>query len=500
MKQLFALLILVFEFTNSFAQQGESLNFDYNANTAVQLSNNIQLTGSFTIEAWIFPIMKSDFATIIGNKSPGISSAGYFLAINNYGSTDAKIVFETQNTSAQSSLPINWSTWQHIAVTYNGNGLKMYLDGTAFTVVDSTAINLQSTANPCYLGDIPAYLGNGNYNGNLDELRIWNYERSESEIQSAMLCQLPLNQNGLMAYYQFNEGIANGTNGGVTTLPDLSGNNNNGALLNFTLSGTTGNWTAPGGVANITNVQTLTPCAGTQVIIGNNTYITDGIYVDTLFAGNGCDSIVTSSITFQPAINFSQNVSLCEGDTLMVGAFMHDTSGVLTDTLMAGNGCDSVVTTTITLDIIDTLVIQIGAALIANQFATSYQWVNCDSALSPVVGETNQTFNVTSNGIYAVIITLGNCTATSSCFTVIVDGINEDDIRRLNIQPNPATDFILAQNLPAHAVYSITTIEGVIVKEGDLLNATEKINIADLNNGIYFFRVNSIKPALFIKQ
>jgi hypothetical protein len=87
-----------------------------------------------------------------------------------------------------------------------------------------------------------------------------------------MFCQLSGTHQGLLAYYQFNEGISYGNNFGVNTLPDLSGNNNTGTLINYVLNGPDGNWLAPGGVSNITFSQNIASCEGTAIIVGNNNY------------------------------------------------------------------------------------------------------------------------------------------------------------------------------------------------------------------------------------
>lgn len=66
-----------------------------------------------------------------------------------------------------------------------------------------------------------------------------------------MSCELPNGQTDLIAYYQFNEGIAGGNNISTTGLPDAGPNNHDGTLLNFALTpGITSNWIGPGGVSS----------------------------------------------------------------------------------------------------------------------------------------------------------------------------------------------------------------------------------------------------------
>jgi hypothetical protein len=57
-----------------------------------------------------------------------------------------------------------------------------------------------------------------------------------------MNCELPAGQTGLVAYYKFNQGIDVANNTTINTLADSSGNNLNGTLVGFVLTGTTSNW------------------------------------------------------------------------------------------------------------------------------------------------------------------------------------------------------------------------------------------------------------------
>jgi hypothetical protein len=65
-----------------------------------------------------------------------------------------------------------------------------------------------------------------------------------------MNCELIGNEPGLTAYYQFNQGIYGANNSSITNLNDLTANNFDGVLTNFSLTGTTSNWVAPGAVTS----------------------------------------------------------------------------------------------------------------------------------------------------------------------------------------------------------------------------------------------------------
>lgn len=500
-KRLFQTVICLYLFTFcAFAQQGQTLNFNESANTNVSLSNNIQLLDSFTIETWIYPEMKGDFSTIIGNKSPGIASSGYFLAINNYGTSNGKIVFETQNMTNVSVNSVVWDQWQHIALTWNGNLARIYINGVLQQMNDSLNMNLVTSASPCYLGDIPAYVGNGNFKGNIDELRVWNYARSQQDIQNNMYCQLSQIPNSLTLYYQFNEGIAGGSNSSITTIPDLSNNNNTGNLANFALSGMITNWIAPGAVSNITAIQNITSCDGTSIVIGTHVYSSNGTFIDTLTASNGCDSVLTSTLTFQPISTSSQSFTICGGDSIVVGNSIYFNSGIYTDNFTNAIGCDSIVSTTLTVNTPNVTVTQIGNMLQADSGATAYQWVICDSLFTNVLNETNVDFYPSIAGSYAVIVTLGTCTSQSVCMPMLLTAITENLNLKLSLFPNPASTLLILQNVKVSEVYRITSLQGIIVKEFKIMNDTEKIDISNLSSGMYFISNGLNQNSSFIKN
>jgi hypothetical protein len=69
--------------------------------------------------------------------------------------------------------------------------------------------------------------------------------------------------------------------------------------------------------AAIASAQTLTLCAGQTTTVGANTYSTSGTYTDVLTTTNGCDSTVTTNLTINPAITAltNSNEPTCNGDT-----------------------------------------------------------------------------------------------------------------------------------------------------------------------------------------
>ncbi|MCK6639027.1 MAG: T9SS type A sorting domain-containing protein [Bacteroidia bacterium] len=97
-------------------------------------------------------------------------------------------------------------------------------------------------------------------------------------------------------------------------------------------------------------MQTVSLCYGDSLMVGNNVYYSSGSYSDTLSTMMGCDSIVNTMLTIAPtAIVTNQTLSGCAGFTVTVGNNTYNATGVYTDTLTAINGCDSTVVTDLTV-------------------------------------------------------------------------------------------------------------------------------------------------------
>jgi uncharacterized delta-60 repeat protein len=144
-------------------------------------------------------------------------------------------------------------------------------------------------------------------------------------------------------------------------------------------------------------------------------------------------------------------------------------------------------------EIIDTTLFESGATLIANQSGYTYQWVNCDSSYASIAGETNQSFDATANGNYAVIISSTSCIDTSGCYAIQLFSISDIDFEHtILLYPNPTTDQLaIATNTPFNnATIQLVNLTGQIMmsrnhQNGHLLS----LDLTSLPNGIYFLEM-----------
>ena len=126
---------------------------------------------------------------------------------------------------------------------------------------------------------------------------------------------------------------------------------------------------------------------------------------------------------------------------------------------------------------------------------------------TPIPGETNNIFNVTSNGLYAVEVTQGNCMDTSNCLLVNQAGIEDNDLEKtLDVYPNPTSGGISIDfNKHHYAEVEIQVLNSVgqVVQNSNYYNTDMcELNITN-EPGIYFVRVtadNSTTTVKVVKQ
>jgi len=100
----------------------------------------------------------------------------------------------------------------------------------------------------------------------------------------------------------------------------------------------------------IVSSQTLVECSGFSISVGTNTYNSTGVYVDIIPAANGCDSTVTTHLTIinSPIVNATP---VFECDSAQINGNWYYTSQTITDVYAnaAFNGCDSTIITPLTI-------------------------------------------------------------------------------------------------------------------------------------------------------
>ena len=145
-------------------------------------SASLDLTTGMTLEAWVNPVQVSGgWRTVIFKQSTNGIAYSLFGANGSARPTGQVFIGGEQNAASTSSLPLN--AWSHLATTYDGTTLRLYVNGT------QVASKAQTGPAPVTTG-VLRIGGNsiwGEYfRGLIDEVRIYNRALAAAEIQSDM--------------------------------------------------------------------------------------------------------------------------------------------------------------------------------------------------------------------------------------------------------------------------------------------------------------------------
>ncbi|MDD3687770.1 MAG: T9SS type A sorting domain-containing protein [Bacteroidales bacterium] len=219
---------------------GNTLNHD--GTTNVNVGNaDFGLTDKMTIMFWvkwsIDPATGNKWANMVTINSTSQSDRGQFWLQHNSNNSKFEFALATLGSNNQFSRNMIFSnttpiaeTWYHIAAVYDGSRMMLYVNGVLENTQNKTGIvyPLQSD----YILTMASWAqSNNNYraiNGQLDEVSIWNQALSEERINEIMNNLLMGTEDGLVAYYRFDENTGNVVN-------DLTGNGFDGT--NTSLNG-----------------------------------------------------------------------------------------------------------------------------------------------------------------------------------------------------------------------------------------------------------------------
>jgi chitodextrinase len=162
---------------------GQALTFDgVDDWVTVADANALDLTTALTLEAWIYPTTTSGVRDIVIKEGVGLDV--YNLYARNFSGLPESNVFVggTNQTAVDSSaLPAN--TWTHVAGTYDGTTLRLFLNGVQVASTPQTG--------PIAVSDGALRIGGNSiwgehFQGRLDEIRIYNRALSVAEVQADM--------------------------------------------------------------------------------------------------------------------------------------------------------------------------------------------------------------------------------------------------------------------------------------------------------------------------
>ncbi len=210
--------------------------------------NSLDISAAITLEAWVYPIKNSGIQNVM-SKSTNVSNNGYIFPRTDNGWGSFCTYLHIGGSFRVVSFPLpSRNVWYHLAATYDGSAIRIYLNGI---MVNSLAVTgtISTNANNLVFGNQPGF--SEYFGGYADEFRVWNVARSQTEIQNNMNKQLdPATSTGLVSYYKVNQGGVGATNSGLVTLVDQK-SSNNGTMSGFAWTGATSNFVAQNAIITL---------------------------------------------------------------------------------------------------------------------------------------------------------------------------------------------------------------------------------------------------------
>jgi arylsulfatase A len=244
------------------AAQNNALQFN-GTNDWIELTGYKGIGGSNprTVEAWIktAAIVPGEIITWGANSS----GKKWAIRLDHVAPNVGKLRVEGGSSYVIGTQLLNDGKWHHVAVSYAGGNLstaKLYVDGESEPITFTSDVALNTDTVTGMSVQISKGYSNRFWNGELDEIRLWNTARTAQEIAANYNCpiidseindgEVPESSTGLVHYYDFNRDSA-------TILPDIRGIAK-GYLMNMSST----SW----------KISQAVPCAATAIKhVNNNT-------------------------------------------------------------------------------------------------------------------------------------------------------------------------------------------------------------------------------------
>ena len=169
---------------------GKALQFNGTTNY-VNIGDKAALKPSseITVETWVNAEQQTWYGCMLSNVwDTQLVESGYLLALD--GSSGVYFGLTTQSGglySLQATNCITLNRWHHVAATYDGATMKLYVDGIMKSSQTKAGSIDYEPANPLTFGKYRDDNEEFFFKGKIDEIRIWSVARTQQQIQADLL-------------------------------------------------------------------------------------------------------------------------------------------------------------------------------------------------------------------------------------------------------------------------------------------------------------------------
>ena len=226
-----------------------------------------------------------------------------------------------------------------------------------------------------------------------------------------------------------------------------------------------------------------------------------GVHTQTLNLQtvNECDSIVTMTLTVNPTYDITLTDEICFGEDYNLYGFNFEAPsvGVHTQTLnlQTVNECDSIVTMTLT--VFDTPFITIsGDTIVQSGQSVTLTAYGAETYLWST-GEITESIVVTPNETttYSVIgIDSYGCYGNAEITVTIVSGISENDLNStIKIYPNPTQNNLIVEGENMKSITIVNSHGMIVYKIWDINNMKCSVDLSKYYSGIYYLKIATVE-------
>ncbi len=203
------------------------LSFNGNGRVDLGVQPVHAIARDLTIEAWIKVRAQRAWAGVISKiYDTGKVESGYGMLLDGKSGVyfGLKVAGRAIDYLSSGANTISVGKWQHVAMSYDGKRMCVYIDGELKATRDVAAAAIDyAPAHYLRLGEYRDNNESHGFNGRISEMRLWACCRSAEEIAAGRGLRLRGDEAGLVGYWPLDEGSG-------TTARDESGSAHAGSI------------------------------------------------------------------------------------------------------------------------------------------------------------------------------------------------------------------------------------------------------------------------------